>query len=124
VHFNLDSNTVDWTIAGHYPSTPAYDSGVVYAVNDDPLQLEARSETDGSLLWSWAPPASADTAFISEVLLTKTAMIVSTNVSTYAIDRNTHHAIWSYPQAGNLALSPNGVLYIEGNGTLTAINVH
>jgi hypothetical protein len=124
VHFNLDSNTVDWTIAGHYPSTPAYDSGVVYAVNDDPLQIEARSEADGSLIWSWTPPASADTGFISEVLLTKTAVIVSTNVSTYAIDRNTHHAIWSYPQAGNLALSPNGILYIEGNGTLTAINVH
>jgi hypothetical protein len=124
VHFNLDSNTVDWTIAGHYPSTAAYDSGVVYAVNNDPLQIEARSEADGSLIWSWTPPAPADTGFISEVLLTKTAVIVSTNVSTYAIDRNTHHAVWSYPQAGNLALSPNGILYIEGNGTLTAINVH
>lgn len=130
VHFNLQSNTVDWTIAGVYPSTPAYDNGVVYAVNNNSRQLEARSETDGSLIWTWTPPASGDTKFVSEVLLTKNAVIVSTNLSTYAIDRSTQHAMWSYPAAGNLALSPKGILYIEGYGTgsstatLTAINVH
>jgi uncharacterized protein YigE (DUF2233 family) len=67
---------------------------------------------------------------VSEVLLTQNAVIVSTNISTYVIDRSTHRAVWSYPTAGNLALSPNGILYIEGYGTfgstttLTAINVH
>ena len=130
VHFNLQSNTVDWSIRGVYPSTPAYDNGVVYAVNNNPLRLEARSETDGTLIWSWTPPASGDIGFLSEVLLTQNAVIVSTNLSTYAIDRSTHHVMWSYPAAGNLALSPNGILYIEGYGTggstatLTAINVH
>lgn len=130
VHFNLQSNTADWNIAGGYLSTPAYDSGVVYALNHHPLQLEARAETDGTLLWSWTPPARGDTGFLSEVLLTKNALIVSTNLSTYAIDRATHHTVWSYPAAGNLALSANGILYIEGYGTagstapITAINVH
>lgn len=38
------------------------------------------------------------------------------------------YAIWSYPIAGNLALSPNGILYIEGTGAgatalLTAVNL-
>ncbi len=130
VHFNLQSDTVDWTIKGDYPSTPAYDSGVVYGANNNPLRVEARSEADGTLIWSWTPQASGDTEFVSEVLLTQNAVIVSTNLSTYAIDRSTHHAVWSYPTAGNLALSPNGILYIEGYGaynsttTLTAINVH
>lgn len=32
-HFNLTTGTVDWSIHGCYPSTPAYDSGVVYAAN-------------------------------------------------------------------------------------------
>jgi len=129
VHFNLQSNTADWTIKGDYPSTPAYDSGIVFAVNNNPLRLEARSEVDGTMIWSWSPPASGDTVFLSEVLLTRNALIVSTNLSTYAIDRNTHHVVWSYPAAGSLALSPNGILYIQGYGgtgsttTLTAINV-
>ena len=133
VHFNLKSNTVDWSIHGVYPSTPAYDSAVVYVANNNPLRLEARNEADGSLAWSWTPPASGDSKFISEVLLTRNTVVVSTDRSTYAIDRTTHHVVWSYPTSGNLALSPNGILYIEsyGNGagsgtttTLTAINVH
>lgn len=130
VHFNLQSGSVDWSVKGVYPTTPAYDSGVVYIANNNPLRLEARSETDGALIWFWTPPASGDTSFVSEVLLTENAVIVSTNISTYMIDRSTRRAVWSYPNAGNLALSPNGILYIEGAGgtsttaTLTAINVH
>ncbi len=130
VHFNLQSNTVDWSIHGVYPSTPAYNGGVVYVANNNPLRVEARAEADGSLIWSWTPQAAGDTKFVSEVLLTQNTLVVSTNLSTYAIDRTTHHVVWSYPIAGNLALSPNGILYIESYGTgsgtttLTAINVH
>ncbi|SHM62157.1 PQQ-like domain-containing protein [Rhizobacter sp. OV335] len=130
LHFNLQANTIDWSIQGVYPRTPAYGGGVLYAVNNNPLRLEARAESDGALLWSWTPQASSDTSFVSEVLLTDNAVIVSTNRSTYAIDRTTHRAAWSYPAPGNLALSRNGVLYIAGYNTvgatsmtLTAINL-
>lgn len=130
VHFNLQTNTADWTVRGVYPSTPAYDNGVLYAVNNNPLRLEARREADGALLWSWTPQLSGETRFVSEVLLTQNSVIVSTNQSTYAIDRTTHRAAWSYPAAGNLALSANGVLYIAGytgwgatTMPLTAINL-
>jgi Putative Ig domain/PQQ-like domain len=122
LHFNTASLTIDWNVKGDYPHTPAYDSGIVYAVNNSPMQLEARSETDGSLLWSWVPPASGDVAFESEVLLTNNLVFVSTNLSTYAVDLTTHRAVWSYPATGNLALSSDGVLYLEGANTLTAIN--
>lgn len=131
VHFNLRTNTVDWSIPGVYAATPAYDGGVVYAVNNNPLRLEARAESSGALLWSWTPPASGDVEFASEVLLTRNAVFVSTNQSTYAIDRVSRRTMWSYPASGNLALSRNGVLYISKQGaygesdtTLTAINLH
>ncbi len=122
LHFDIAAQAIDWKVKGDYPHAPAYSAGVVYAVNNNPLQLEARSETDGSLLWTWVPPASGDVAFQSEVLLTKNLVFVSTNLSTYAIDSTTHKAVWSYPVSGNLALSSNGVLYLEGTNTLTAIN--
>ncbi|HEY8977426.1 MAG TPA: putative Ig domain-containing protein, partial [Burkholderiaceae bacterium] len=70
VHFNLTSNSVDWSVHGVYPSTPAYDGAVVYVANNNPLRVEARAEADGSLIWSWTPPAAGDTKFLSEVLLT------------------------------------------------------
>jgi hypothetical protein len=131
VHFNLRTNTVDWSIPGVYAATPAYDSGVLYAVNNNPLRLEARAEANGALLWTWTPPAAGDVEFASEVLLTRNAVFVSTNQSTYAIDRVSRRTMWSYPAAGNLALSRNGVLYIATHpafgvtdSTLTAINLH
>lgn len=58
----------------------------------------------------------------SEVLLAKNSAFVSTNLSTYAVDLMTHKAVWSYPVIGNLALSSNGVLYLQGVNTLTAVN--
>jgi hypothetical protein len=59
-------------------------------------------------------------------------IFVSTNLATYGIDATTHQVVWSYPLVGKLALSRNGILYIQGQqsqtspylpGTLTAINV-
>ena len=122
LHFDTRALTIDWQVRGVYPSTPAYANGVVYVANNNPLQLEARDESNGSLLWKWVPPASADSGFKSEVLLTNNLVFVSTNQSVYAIDRTSHHQAWSYPVMANLALSRNGILYLEGVNTLTAVN--
>jgi PQQ-like domain/Putative Ig domain len=122
--FNVPQKSINWQLAGSYVSTPAYNAGVLYAANDNPFQLEARAETDGSLLWSWVPPQVGDATFVSEVLLTKTMVFVSTNLAVYGIDMTTHDLVWSYPLPGRLALSPNGILYIEASGMkLTAINL-
>lgn len=121
--FNVNQNSIGWQIPGDYPTTPAYNDGVLYVANERPVRLEARSETDGSLLWSWIPPQAGDTGFNSEVLLTGNLVFVSTNLATYAIDISTHRTVWSYPLAGKLALSKNGVLYIEGGNFLTTLNL-
>lgn len=122
LHFDTRALTIDWQVAGVYPSTPAYANGVVYVANNNPLQLEARAESNGVLLWKWVPPSSADSGFKSEVLLTNNLVFVSTDRSVYAIDRTSHHPVWSYPVSANLALSRNGILYLEGVNTLTAVN--
>lgn len=122
-NFNLNTNSIQWQIAGDYPTTPAYNAAVLYAANNKPLQLEARGESNGALLWSWVPPQAGETGFASETLLTQNLVFISTNLATYAIDVNTHQTVWSYPQSGRLALSANGILYIQGSSYLTAINV-
>jgi len=123
INFKTGTDSIAWLVPGNYPFTPAYAAGVVYAANEKPVQLEARAEADGTLLWTWIPPQSGDTNFNSEVLLTNNLVFVATNLATYAIDRATHQTIWSYPQSGRLALSQNGILYIQGSDFLTAINV-
>ncbi len=131
--FDLTHQSIAWQIAGDYGNTPAYNAGVLYVTNNNPMRLEARAETGGALLWSWIPPQAGDTSFVSETLLTSNMIFVSTNLATYGIDVNTHQTVWSYPLIGKLALSSSGILYIEGHsnqsaspvvpGTLTAINV-
>lgn len=121
IKFDVAQNSIVWSEAGTFSMTPAYQGGIVYAVNDNPLQLEARAEDDGRLLWSWTPPLVGK--FHSEPLLTSNLVIVSLDVGTFAIDRVTHRAVWSYPAEGHLALSKSGVLYIQGEQKLIAINV-
>ena len=129
--FNTTLNSIAWVVNGNYANTPAYNAGVLYVTNNNPVRLEARAEADGTLLWSWVPPQAGDTTFVSETLLTNTMIFVSTNLATYGIDTTTHQTVWSYPLVGKLALSRSRILYIEGQqsqtgvpGTLTAINVN
>lgn len=121
--FNAAKGYVDWRIAGNYQLTPAYANGVVYAPNTKPYRIEARAEADGALLWSWVPGQAAETLWKSEPVVTKNLLFVSTNAATYAIDLNTHKAVWSYPLAGRLALTRSGILYIQSEEALVALNV-
>jgi hypothetical protein len=121
--FDVNAQSVAWQVGGDYPTTPAYNAGTLYVANNNPMRLEARAESGGALLWSWVPPQAGDTSFVSEVLLTNNMGFVSTNLAVYGIDLTTHKTVFSYPFIGRLALSRNGVLYIQGVGPLTAINL-
>lgn len=122
-NFRTTTGTIAWQVRGAYPTTPAYRDGVVFAANHRPLRLEARAENDGTLLWSWTPPSGRETSFVSEVLLTRSHVFISTNYATHAIDLSSHRTVWSYPASGKLALSANGVLYIHGRSDLIAVNL-
>lgn len=123
LNFRLATNSIAWKIAGDYPTTPAYAKGLLFVANNNPLQVEVRAESDGDLRWSWTPPQPGDAAFISEVLLTKNLVFVSTNLATYAINLRTHQTAWSVPIAGKLSLSKNGVLYIQAANEISAFNL-
>ncbi|MDB6102353.1 MAG: hypothetical protein JWO52_2352 [Gammaproteobacteria bacterium] len=128
--FDTNAQSIRWRVAGGYTGNPAYAAPVLYAVNSSPYRLEARSESDGTLLWSWTPHLQSETRFIGDALVTNNLVFVSTNSATYAISQSTHQPVWSIPIPGRLALSANGVLYVvpvdvagDTNGTVLAINV-
>lgn len=121
--FDTAKGFVDWRVPGVYRVTPAYANGVLYAPNNNPYRIEARSETDGTLLWSWIPPLSGETSFHASPVVTKNLLIASTNLNTYAIDLKSHKVVWSYPAPGYLAISQNGILYIQSPDALVAVNL-
>jgi outer membrane protein assembly factor BamB len=75
------------------------------------LALDALSEKDGHVLWSWTPPAG-NGYFRRNIVVTKNLVFVSTDANVYAIDLNTHQQVWQYPKPGMLAISSNLNLYI------------
>ncbi len=126
VGYNTTLGTINWKMLGCFPSNPAYHAGLLYVANENPMQLEVRSETDGSIQWSWVPPTAGDVNFLSEALLTQNMVFISTNTAVYGIDTTTHQTVWSYPAVGGarLALSANGILYLQfGANGIAAINV-
>jgi len=121
--FDTAKGFVDWRLPGVYRVTPAYADGVLYAPNFNPYRIEARAEADGKLLWSWIPPLSGETSFHASPVVTKNLLFASTNLNTYAIDLKSRKVVWSYPAPGYLAISQNGVLYIQSPDALVAVNL-
>ncbi len=116
---DLANRRMAWTVMGYFGGQITLANGVIYVRSDQAIQ--ARRESDGSLLWAWTPPQG----FLSgPVIATQNLLFVSTSSTTYAVDLGAHLPAWSYPVGGLLTLSKDGLLFIaQGNGTLTAIDV-
>jgi outer membrane protein assembly factor BamB len=122
VSYDLVHSSVGWRSANAYLTHPALAKGVVYAARNAPASLDALSEADGHLLWSWTPPAG-DTSFHRNILVTHNLVFVSTDQNVYAIDLATHEAVWHVAKSGMLALSSSGLLLITTGATLSDGNL-
>lgn len=117
VSVNLGTKQVQWERTGSFLGTPAVGNGTIYVISGQ--QLQARSESDGTLQWSWTPPEGTP---ISEIVVTRNIVFVSTSANTYGVDIAARRHAWSHAAGGHLALSAQGYLFIaQQNGKLTAV---
>ncbi len=122
VSYNIAGKTIAWRSANAYLTHPAVGNGVIYAGRNAPATLDALSEADGHILWSWTPPAG-NTSFHRNTVVTNNLVFVSTDANVYAIDLNTHQAVWHYAKPGMLAISGSSILYIATGATLSDGNL-
>ncbi len=127
------TKSVAWRSTNNYLLQPAAAGSVIYAgrvsATDSryATSMDALSDADGSLLWSWTMPAT-DTQLIENPIVCDNLLFVSTDKATYAVDLTTHQTVWSTPLHGRLSLSAGGVLYISTSdygvaGTVTAVKL-
>ena len=108
-----------WQIAEGFGGQVTLANGIIYIIND--RKVDARREEDGSLLWSWMPPAGKPQG---TMIATRNLLFVTTEDTTYAVELGAHVDVWTYPAAGALSLSRDGLLFIaQPTGTLTAIDI-
>lgn len=122
VSYDVAGKAVAWRSANAYLTHPAIANGVIYASRNSPAALDALSETDGHVLWSWTPP-SGNLSMHRNTVVTNNLVFVSTDANVYAIDLNTHLAVWQYASPGMLAISGNSILYIATGATLSDGNL-
>ena len=119
ISFDLPSRSIGYALTANFRGQVTVANGVVYVVNN--ALVEARNESDGSLLWSWAPPEGQPAG---PMIVTKNLLLASTAANTYAVDLASHAQAWSYPAGGHLALSAQGILFIaQSSGKLTAVSM-
>lgn len=134
--FSVQGNKKLWSVSAGFRSAPVIADSTAYVVNAPgndfgPASLEARSTATGELLWSTQLPEgtlSPSDGIVYNITVVGNWVFVSSNRtsggSTYAVSRQNHLQAWSYPIAGDLSASSNGLLYIATPaGQLTAINL-
>ena len=122
VNYDMARKTYAWRSADAYLTHPAIAHGVIYAARNGPAALDALSEADGHVLWSWTLPAP-DSSFHRNIVVTRNLVFVSTDASVYAIDLTTHQPVWHYPRPGMLAISAGSILYIAAGATISDGNL-
>lgn len=122
VSYDIASQVYTWRTQNSYLTHPAIANGVVYAARNAPATLDAMSEADGHIEWSWTPPAG-DSSFHRNIVVTRNLLFVSTDVNVYAIDLTTHEAVWHYPRPGMIAISAAPTLYIVTGATVSDGNL-
>jgi outer membrane protein assembly factor BamB len=123
--YDIVTRQLLWAHASNVSGLPAIRDGVVYVVRG--ATVEARRETDGVVLWTWAAPAGV-TSLGGGMIVTDNLLFVASSTKVFAIDLATHAEVWSSPgmSVGSLALSAQqGILYVisSSRDKLTAIAV-
>lgn len=117
--YDVDSKSVKWSVVDNFVYQPVVANEVIYTVvasfgATNGLKVEARKLASGDLLWS-LPLASKNGPFINlsdGMIVTDNILFVTSANQVWAIDINTHKAVWEYPFGGRIALTSSGVLIV------------
>jgi hypothetical protein len=114
---NLETQLVEWSIAGDYSETmPVIVDNEVYALRDG--ELEVRQVGDGALQWGF----SGDSNLINAPVVTDNYVYVASAEHTYVVRRPApyHPVVWQVNKGGWLSVA-DGYLYIaQPDKTITA----
>ncbi|HYC42784.1 MAG TPA: PQQ-binding-like beta-propeller repeat protein [Noviherbaspirillum sp.] len=102
-----------WKIAGNYQGQPAVAHGVVYALNQNPMRIEAIDERTGQLVWTSTVTQADEQAYVGNIIATRNALVFSTNKRVYIVDINNGSVQWVMQSPGEVAITPDGYMLVS-----------
>ncbi len=118
--YDITNKNIDSILGPGFSGMPAVDSNFIYAAQNGQLVVLDRSGKY-SEKWSWSPPNNESVQ--GQMLTTDNLVFVSTESNVYAIDKQTHQAVWNYPADGQLSLGMGYLFIMQHSGDLFAIRV-
>jgi len=116
--FDVVARKIGFEIQEGFSGQPSVAKGVIYAINSG--SVEARDESNGALLWSWAPAVGSAT---EHLIVTDTHVLARTHTHTHAIELLSGDSVWSHPVAGHMAIGEETLYIASDTGTVTAISI-
>lgn len=122
--FDTGTGQLLWQQRGGFGSAPVWVNGTLYVTQG--ARLEARSAASGALLWSAASTSPSGLGVLGvPIVATGSLVFLASNWTVDAIDPATRSVVWSENYGGPLALSQQGLLYVQPSfsGRMRAINL-
>jgi len=118
IRFDLATRKIGLELQADFSGQPSVAKGVIYAINGG--SVEARDESSGALRWRWTPSSGAAT---EHLIVTDTHVLARTKTTTWAIELLSGEGVWSYPEAGHMAVGEETLYIASDAGVLTAISI-
>lgn len=125
VAFSIANATTAWRSARAYLGHPAMRQGMIYAIRGGSAIVDIIDPASGSVTAS-IDLGSDKGQLVGNIILTNSHMFVASETATYAVDlaqANTP-VVWSAPQSGALAITPDNLLTISSTSALHAYKLH
>ena len=119
--FSLSSTTPLWRTSAAYTGHPALRDGKLYAIRGGTAIIDAIDVTNGTVLGS--TDLGADKGQLGgNIVITGSHLFVSNGTATYALDlqQTGFPIVWTAPQGGALAITPDNQLIVSASGGLFA----
>ncbi|QGX39854.1 hypothetical protein E2H98_09365 [Permianibacter aggregans] len=120
IKFDTKTRRIAWSVAGSHSGQPTVANETVFVIENGTLKaLDIRT---GNELWRHSATDSYGT-YYGNIVATRNLVFVRNSMGVSAINRQTHQRVWTYPEAGELAISNEGAIIISGyNGKITVID--
>jgi outer membrane protein assembly factor BamB len=118
--YDIPTKKIESILGPGFTGVPTVDSNFIYAAQNGRLVVLDGGSTH-SELWFWNPPDNE--SIKGQMLTTDNLIFVSTESNVYAIDKQTHEAVWSYAAGGKLSLGMGHLFIMQHSGDLIAIRV-